>query len=169
MTEYEDELTLDPVFEQVLKYPEFKHIVEHGIRFKCLAKLAFTKDGDEKETSGPPVEMKKVPPLFGHISDLDFVILVCRYRWNSMAKNVQEARIHHLLMTITFDEKGAIKLQGPDVSEFSETIARYGLFTEEIRDLRDTIASVTKESDLIRQKIEDDVDIDEDADDDDDE
>lgn len=158
---YEEEVTLDPIFEKVLSYTEFKPLVDEDLRFKLLAKIKLDKNEDEVETGGAAVEIKKVPALYETLTNFDYIILVCRFRWNNMAQGMQEASLHKALMTIEVDLTGKevkYNTRPPDVNEFSETINRFGLYNEAVKNLGDLMDEVKREIKRIRTVTQEDAD-----------
>jgi hypothetical protein len=96
-------------------------------------------DGEAKP-AGAPIDLKKFPTLWKLFAqpteEYEYVLVIDQYAWDSASQTAQKAFIHKGLMSIEITEGGS-KTRKPDVMEFSQTVKRFGPYSQTLEDLLD--------------------------------
>lgn len=145
-TEYEQSAgLLDKITEVIEEFSEFAPIMDADLKFRAAFKSKFTGDGDdaEIEESYPYSDLKKVSPLMRAFLEEDYIVVIDQGRWNVAGDIERKALIHAALMklevTAQADGGTKVKMRRPDVSTFSRTLSRFGMYRDEIINLRDIL------------------------------
>lgn len=141
------------------KFHEFQPIRENETVIDSCLKIVTNDEGEDVACKGDAVSLKKIGPVEKLFHDADYVIVVHNTAWKEANDTVQEALIHRALMRIKIDEKdkedGEKDAKGqtvrvkygtkkPDIVEHSETLTRYGLYTQPLSAVADVLGLAAK-------------------------
>lgn len=137
--DYDNDISVNENLLTVLGFPEFEPLRRANINISAVVAIKMTKHGEEEATSGDLVKLKKCAPLFEFLTQKQFVLVACKFRWYNIDDNAKQALLHKALMAIELDEDGKIKRRSADVTEYGATVSRYGAYTEGLRDFQRTL------------------------------
>ncbi len=87
------------------------------------------KTGD-RDVAG---KFRKVPPVYHGLTGLDAVVEIHAWAWNALNAEQQEALVAHELCHGSMSERGALRVEKHDLTEFHFVVRTYGAWSADIR------------------------------------
>lgn len=158
MTEYVEDVELNTAVTEVLnnkEFGEFSELRNNKVKVLPLMRIKTNKEGEHQPCKGIPAQVKKVSDIHKAAGiDADLILVVDYYAWNHPKGlnpgNTLRAILHFALKTVevTKNEEGQVKISkvDPDVVMFKDTIKRYGVFEEDLGEVREILNAAAQES-----------------------
>jgi putative metallopeptidase len=86
------------------------------------------KTGD-RDVAG---KFRKVPPVYHGLTGLDAVVEIHAWAWNALNAEQQEALVAHELCHGSMSERGALRVEKHDLTEFHFVVGQYGAWQNDI-------------------------------------
>ncbi len=77
-------------------------------------------------------DVRLVPALWRGLAGVEAALIVKQVAWDSLTDRQREALVHHLLMHLDVNQKGALVLAGHDLEEFGATVREYGQWMPDV-------------------------------------
>lgn len=109
--------------------PTFAHLHRHRIAY-----LVDRRPANASTKSGVHglAEVKLTPRLWRDLAHVDAAIVVRRSAWDSLTDHQREALVHHELMHLDENDKGALVIRDHDLEEFGATVRAYGQWMPDV-------------------------------------
>jgi hypothetical protein len=110
------------------QYPEFAAISQNSIKIGCCLRMRTNKEGELQECKGEPVVTKRIGAAERLYSQVDAIIIVDAYTWQSGNERQALALLHRGLSRLQIESEDGVakcKARKPDVVEYSGTVKRF--------------------------------------------
>ena len=121
----------------IARSPMFGRLTNHRIAYLLDRRTATTstKSGVHALT-----EVKITPKLWRDLAGVDAAIVVRRSAWDALTDRQREALVHHELMHLDENDKGALVLRDHDLEEFGATVRAYGQWMPDVERFAEQLA-----------------------------
>jgi hypothetical protein len=94
------------------------------------------KEGD-RDVAG---RFRKVPPVYHGLTGLDAVVEIHAWAWDRLAAEEQEALVGHELCHGSMSERGSLRVEKHDLTEFHWVVGQYGAWSPDIARFQEQLA-----------------------------
>lgn len=128
-------------------YPEFAAIINNQVKVGCCLKVQTDKEGELKECKTEPVLTKRIGQAERLYSQVDAILIVDAYAWQTGGADHMKALLHRGLMRLDVEVKDGnvkTKTRKPDIVEHSQTVKRFAQDCVSFEALAEIVPSVSE-------------------------
>ncbi len=84
-------------------------------------------------------KFRKVPPVYHGLTGFDAVVEIHAWAWDALAAEEQEALVAHELCHGSMSERGTLRVEKHDLTEFHFVVGQYGAWAPDIARFREQL------------------------------